>query len=818
MGINQGREKMNKLTAMLFVSTSLYAMGAPAQAAEETTLDEIIVTAQKRAQNLQDVPISVNAFSRDFIDVVGAESMGDLDEFTPGLSVGSGQTTQPSYSIRGIGSSDFGVGTEPAVGVYVDGIYSARSGAALVFFSDVERVEVLKGPQGTLFGRNTAAGAVSIVTKKPSDQREGRIQARYGSDNKRRLEATMNFPLTDKLAVRANWLINKSDGYVTDAVTGEGLNREDNAAFRVAVRWRPGENTDINLNFEQDKTDKDGNAAIAVATHSLSGGDPYGAFANDVEKGNEKRELNGVFLSVQHDFGAAELKTLTSYKEFTTSIRNDEDGTNLPAFYLDTENREDNKQFYQEIQLSGDTDALTWMVGGSYHWEDGKQAHSVNAKTESIDTLLGALSGGALSIFAPFIDAGVPLGGRIWNETLFNHTKNNSLAAFADVTWKATDKLNLSMGVRYTRDSKDFTWENGGRTIEEIDLFVLPGAYYNGYIAQLNAGLGTSIPLFDPAANIPFDDFSKMILGGVVGGNGDLIFNLGPAIEGQMVNVDDVWTDFSPRFVADYKITDDVMIFASVAKGYKAGGYSGLEVNSSFNPEKVWNYEVGLKSTLMDGKLRLNLSAYHYKYKDLQEISFEKTSPDGLPLYFTRTGDMKAWGLDGEIRYLVNDNLQLFASLGLVDAKWSRRQQRSAVTTELIDISGQPTGAPTTDLIVGFDYDHSLGNSGSLQFHLDHSYTSAPRDNDLTGENLMPLLGYVDLTKFTGYRTAQHRTNARISWTDGSEHWQMSVFGRNIFDNQYVGSPGGYVAVEFQSPVIKPTRGRFIGIDASYSF
>ncbi len=810
---------MKKLTTLLYLSTSLFAMTEGAQAAEEfVQLEEIIVTAQKREQNLQEVPISVNAFSRDFIDVVGAETMGDLDIFTPGLSVGDGQTTQPSFAIRGIGSSDFGVGTEPAVGIYVDGVYSARSGAALIFFSDLERVEVLKGPQGTLFGRNTAAGAISIITKKPHNEFEGSVHFRNGNNGKRRLEVMVNLPLSDSFAIRANGLINQSDGFLTDAATGNKLNREDNASYRIAARWQPGENTDILWNLEQDHTDQDGNAATAVATNSISGGDPYGPLANDVVDGHEKRALTGSTLTVTHDFGGAELKTISSYKEFTTSIRNDEDGTNIRALYLDTENREDNQQFYQEVHLSGDTDLLTWTVGGSYHWEKGDQAHSVNAMTDSIDTLLGAMSGGALTLFSPFIEAGVPIFGHQWNETVYNFARNNSWAGFADVTWKATDRLNLSLGMRYTRDNKKFTWENGGRTIEDVDMFNLPGLYYNGYIAQLNAGLGTSIPFFDPSATIPFDDFSKMIIGAVTGSNGDLIFDFGPGVEGKPITVENTWTDFSPRFVADYHWNDDLMTFVSVAKGYKAGGYSGLEVNSMFNPEKVWNYEVGLKSTLMEGRLRLNMSAYYYEYKDLQEISFERATPEGLPLYFTRTGDMEAWGLDADVRFAATDNMQLFLNLGLIDATWSRRQQRSAVTTELVDLSGQPTGVPTMDLVVGMDYDMPLGNAGALRLHVDHSYTSAPRDNDMTGVDVVPLQGFIDLDQFSGYRTARNYTNARLSWTDSAERWQVSLFGRNLFDNRYVGDPGGYVATLFQSPVVKLAEGRTYGVDVSLTF
>lgn len=220
------------LRTLLASTVATFAMVA-AQAQEvDTDEDVIVVTAQQRVQSSQDVPISLQVLDSEFIDALAADDMGDLDAFVPGLDVSNGSPTQPRYSIRGITTSDFGVGTDPAVGVYVDGIYAARSGASLLAFNDVERIEVLKGPQGTLFGRNSAAGAVSIVTRSPSDEVEGRVAVRVGSHNRIRTEAMFNMPITENLAVRANVLMNKADGWLTDADTGEDYRREDATADR----------------------------------------------------------------------------------------------------------------------------------------------------------------------------------------------------------------------------------------------------------------------------------------------------------------------------------------------------------------------------------------------------------------------------------------------------------------------------------------------------------------------------------------------------------------------------------------------------------
>jgi iron complex outermembrane receptor protein len=241
----------------------------PEQAADNSGLDDIIVTAQKREQSLQDVPISITAFNAESISALGAQSVGDLDTFTPGLSINDSSVTQPSYTIRGVSTDDFGIGTDPAVGIFIDGVYSARSGAALIFFNDIERVEVLKGPQGTLFGRNTSAGAISIITRKPVDKLEAAATVRIGNYGKHRIDAMVNAPITDTLFLRVNGVYNKRKGYLTDAVTGE-REGENNKSGRAALRFEPTSDTDIVLTYDHDDTDKDGPFAIGISEFALS--------------------------------------------------------------------------------------------------------------------------------------------------------------------------------------------------------------------------------------------------------------------------------------------------------------------------------------------------------------------------------------------------------------------------------------------------------------------------------------------------------------------------------------------------------------------
>ena len=195
---------------------------------------------------------------------VAAEDLGDLNGFVPGLVVSSDSPTQPRYQIRGIQTGDFGVGTDPAVGVYVDGIYAARSGASLLAFNDIERIEVLKGPQGTLFGRNSAAGAISIVTRQPANEFGALVRLRFGEYGKQYYEGMLNAPITDSLALRINGVYNKSDGWMKDAATGKDLLPEENWAGRAALRWEMSTDTSATLAWDHDDLDQLARPAIGL--------------------------------------------------------------------------------------------------------------------------------------------------------------------------------------------------------------------------------------------------------------------------------------------------------------------------------------------------------------------------------------------------------------------------------------------------------------------------------------------------------------------------------------------------------------------------
>ena len=789
---------------------ALLPLAAQAQDGERAALEEIVVTAQRREQALQDVPIALQVVNNELLDDIAAEDMGDLNGFVPGLQVSSDSPTQPRYAIRGIQTDDFGVGTEPAVGVYVDGIYTARSGASLLAFNDIERIEVLKGPQGTLFGRNSAAGAVSIVTRQPAADFDAFLRLRVGEYDKQRVEGMVNVPLADGLALRVNGLYNESDGWIEDAATGKDLWPEDNWAGRAALRWDIAADTSATLTWDHDEIDQLARPAIGLIP--LPPGatsvpfppnpgtylDPTKAKVyNDVVGNEESRQLDGVNLVLDHGFGWADFRSTTAWRQFETLNLEDEDGTNLPATYFDTANVEDNESWYQEFKFSGTTERLDWVAGVSYYTEDARQASDTHARTDSIDTLgvnLGIYEraglitpDGTLYGFTSAVLAanGIPLTmlGLPWREVMYNEGDFTATALFGDVIWHVNDKTNLTFGLRYTHDEKEFSWRNGPHETPELDAVV----------AQLQA-----IGFFD-VFPIPPEAYRLA----------DIVFQ-GDTPDGgaSKVTFDDSWDDLSPRLVIDYQVTPDVMVFGSVAKGYKAGGYNSVEVGSRFDNEDVWNVEAGVKSQYSHVGLILNASTFYYVYQDRQAIRLDPGSEGSeIPRYVIDTSDEEAWGLDAEARWQPYDHVTLFANVALIDATYKDK------VTESADLSGEPTGEPYVTAALGASYVWTLGSSGDLDLSGRYAYRGESRCNKESRQQ-----GTCEVSPNFDVGEAQQRLDVRLAWSSVDKRWGAAAFVTNVFDDQYVTGVNNLTTTTFGTPFASITEPRQWGFEVSLGF
>jgi len=798
------------LRALLACSVAA-CVAAPAFAQDtETPEDVIVVTSQQRVQSSQDVPISLQVLDSEFIDALAADDMGDLDAFVPGLEVSNGSPTQPRYSIRGISTSDFGVGTDPAVGIYVDGIYAARSGASLLAFNDVERIEVLKGPQGTLFGRNSAAGAVSIITRSPSNEVEGRVAVRVGSNNRIRTEGMFNFPITDTLAIRANVLMNEADGWLTDAETGEDYRREDSAADRITVRWDATPSTEVLLRHSRDSIDQDARPAIGIVPLPPAPGtpafpadsstylDPFSApIRNDVVINREQRDLSETTLTINQDIGEMTLTSLTSYREFETMNREDEDGTNRIQTYFDTNNVEDNESFYQEFRLAGTTGPVDWLIGASYYDETAEQVSHTFTFTDTVNTVLGNIGAGTpftdleYGLLVPF---GVPatMLGHSWQESMYNEGEFNARAIYGDAIWSVTNRLNLTVGLRYTEDEKTFQWLNGGRVAPGLDQT----------LAALDAAGVLALAGASPA-DFQFDFvFDLSPLAGVVCDNGVNV------AEGVPCVLEDSWENLSPRVVVDYQLTDNVMVFASFSEGYKAGGFNSVEVGSRFENETVTSWEVGFKSDFLNPDLILNMSAFSYVYEDKQSIRLVAPTGGGVPQYLVQTSDDEAIGVDMELDWAPTDALQVHANAQWLDSTYKRR-----VDSNGADLSGEPTGEPYWNVAFGAAYTLDLADRGDLVVQANHAYRGESRCNSQSV--FQGTCGGYDAFA-TG--EARNRTDLRVRWTAPGDDLTISAFVNNLFDNQYVEGVNNLTTDTLGTPFATISAPRVWGVELGYDF
>jgi iron complex outermembrane recepter protein len=517
-------------------------------------IEEIFVTAQKRAESVQDVPISISAMSADFVRNVGAQTVDGLGIYTPGLETRVSEVTQPQLSIRGITTSDFGIGADPAVAVYVDGVYSGRSASALTAFQDLERVEVLKGPQGTLFGKNAAAGAIHLISKKPTQVFEAEMSAGVGNYGKRKIEAVVNLPLTDDLALRITAMDNQRDGYRDNLFNGEELANENSGGARASLLWNATDETDVLAQVEYYNVDQDG----SVYT-SLLHGDSYGDARLDFTP-KETLELWGGAVTVESGFERVLFTSITALKRFESSNLIDYDGTDLftttaglAPYYLVGEHLEENNFFSQEFRLtSQDDSALRWTLGAMYSREHGKQDSPLTLSTNVVNVLIGA---------------DLLPTGELFRELASGELNSTSAALYGDMTYALNDVLGLTVGLRYTHDEKDY---------ELTTVFNPLTAAYGGF--------GVIYP-------VEFKDG---------------------------VEQEDSWSNVSSRVVLDYAFAEDTMVYLSYATGYKAGGFNSTRFTQPVDEEQVTNIELGLKSTWLDSRLRFNAAVYDYDYEDLQ--------------------------------------------------------------------------------------------------------------------------------------------------------------------------------------------------------
>jgi len=639
-----------------------------------------------------------------------------------------------------------------------------------------------------LFGRNTAAGAISIITNKPVDKYEGSVDVKLGNYGKTEETLMLNVPISDTFFVRVDGLINRRAGYLTDSYNGDKLNDEHNESVRIAAKYQPSPDTDVLFAWDHDNTNVTPPTALGIGQYSGNGGNPYGPIYDRVINGQESRRLDDLSVTAHHQFDNFTLTSLSAYKFFSTQNRESETGSDDPSRYFDTENVENNHNFYQELRLNGVWDNLTWAAGGSYYQERAKQQSIGTALTNSIDTLIHSLAD-APNVFASPICGLFDICGLLgqpWTESMNNIGQYNATSVFGDATYAVTPQLNITVGARFTDDNKKFSWDSPPVEVTGASP---------SQLATIQSLIGNLI--------FPYPGTAPNQLP-----------------QGTLVSRSAGWTNVSPRFVVDYHWLPDVMTYASATYGYKAGGFDSVEIDSEFKPEKIQNYEIGLKSDWLDHRLRVNIAGYYYRYDNFQSIGLAPVQNSIVPEYVTQSGDLEGKGTDIELTWLPTRNLTLTSVTGYIDSTWINFLEPSPLSTgpKFLSLAGQPNGEPELRTVFGVDYVYDLDRYGSLRLHATNSFTSAQRQNTYNEAEQTSIAKFVNFSLLPGYYKSHDLTDIRLAWADATNHYQVAMYAQNLFDNRYVTGINYITATTLNTPYVRPQSPRFWGAELTYRF
>lgn len=692
-------------TLMMLPSSQLLAWEGLDKVREGAfTLEEVIVSARRRKENLQKTPIAISAFTTQSLEDSQIVSATDLARVTPNLTFdsygsASGNSASSQVFIRGIGQTDFQALTDPGVGMYIDGVYHARTVGSAIDFIDVERIEILKGPQGTLFGRNTIGGAISIISRKPGDEFEGAGKVTVGSANRVDTSLNVNIPIAEGLAMRVSGGSRNRDGYVTRLVDGEKVGDDNARNIRARVLWTPSEELEIDINADYTREDEKGTPTVfagigtgpknafgriasakAGCTLLLPGGagvaegnDPNcannqwnaGPFAtNGTFPLESKLRTWGVAGTVTYDLGNISLKSITSYRFLEASGARDADNTPLKIVHTTFVTKD--KQFSQEFQLAGTSfDGRLKWVGGLYYFDQNAE-----------DTA---------GIFLPVGD--INLGGPV---------EITSKAAFAQATYGITEKLNITLGLRYTDERKKYT----------PDSFTLTTYAYPGNIdGSFNSG-GSRESL------LPAD---AIVAGALVILRPNTPFL--PKVQ-QQNNAN----KFTPMVNIAYDVSDDIMVYGTYSQGFKGGGFSTRIVelfpsSPSFKPEFATSYEVGFKSDIFDGMVRLNGSAFYTDYTNMQFV----VRPTVAPVVFN-AGKARIQGFELEWTIIPTEHLIITGGLGHINGKYL--QLDNIVRNSGVTLNNQFQQSPRWSFNTGVAYSIPINDDVTVTPRFDYSYRS----------------------------------------------------------------------------------------------
>jgi iron complex outermembrane receptor protein len=640
---------------------------APAAAG---SLEEVLVTARRREESMQDVPIAVSAFSAEELRMLQAEDLAGLQGTVPNLNLvqGRGSANSANIYIRGIGQPDALQTFDPGVGVYLDDVFVARIQGALFNLYDVQRVEVLRGPQGTLYGKNTIAGAIKLISKKPPQELAGQAELGYGDYDYFSAKGYLGGPITDTFGASVAGVYVTRNGINSFPALDRDYNDIDTAAGRVILAWDPTENLDVNFAADYTRSRNELNLGrpeapltqlnLATGRTTVLQPAPTTPWNNTVATsftGNEGQQMDnwGTALTVGWQINDAWLfKSITAYRSLEPDNYIDIDASvyELGDVFVGV----DQDQTSQEFQLLYSSDRLEAVVGLYYFGEDITSDQFAWA-----DDLLK---------FGP-----VPI---TFTRTVNDKLNTDSYAAFGQATYRFTDRWSGTLGIRYTDESKDY--------------YRTTSTFFGAPLSGLN---GTFV----------YKD-------------------------------DESWTAWTPTIALDYKLTDDTLLYGSATEGFKSGGFNGRANSaaeaSSYDPEYVWTYEIGAKNTLSDGRLRLNADVFYSDYTDFQaRVSDQFIPATGAPSFafpVLNAGAMDIYGAELEATWIPIDELNLQAQVGYLHADYREFTETvrgpSGQPIERDRSKDEPPFAPEWTARLAAAYTLSLAGNGGLTLSVDMIY------------------------------------------------------------------------------------------------
>ena len=756
-------------------------------------LEEVIVTATKRAEPVMDVPLAITAISGEMIRDTNLDDIKDLVAYTPGVTGNSKDSFIDYISIRGIQTNDFGIGGDPSVGLYKNGFYQGRNGAAVTSLYDIDSAEILRGPQGFLFGRGAISGAMNIHTTKPNtDDVNGYLELDAGEHDRLVTEGAINVPVGDKLAFRLAGYHSEEDGYVKNVfpgAAGHRLIKHDKDAVRLSGLF---ESDRLQVNLMLEYEDRDQSGSIYVPTGQGPGYDNlseiygdlgYPAADNkinaDMGLGNrDNGKIYSASLQVDYDFDFATLTSLTGYKDHDFDYAEDFDG--LPLVLNSYSQDQDGDYFEQELRLvSNGKGPLSWYAGVSYY----KEHINAKFKQEMAEDLWCSAywayyETSCEDLFAYYKDYAADYPGGEYVQYFFdyfgtfdwegspsgtmldtNRAKGTyeGYAAYLDLGYDFNDKWDASLGVRYTYDEKDFSNK------------VLPA---NSPVLGNRAALGFSTP------------------------------------EGKIDDSKD-WDEFTPRAIVNYHPSDETLLFGSVTRGYKSGGFNTFGTTpplefgfteatpdaykpAAFDPETSWSYELGYKGTVNEGNTQLTANVFYYTYDDLQT-----TYEEGPLLFAENVGEVKGWGFEGSLNHRFGDYVVLNTGLAWFDSDANDVQK---ICGGLDSCEGESLPwAPewSGHIVLNGSYplfDGEMFGIAAYNFQDDQQGGFEPDSVDVDSYGVLNLsLGY------------------RADW------WSVSAYVENVTDEYYFdgGANGDEVYPEHR---FGPSRPRMAGIKLGMTF